>query len=290
MRKSLDSLIGQVQLSGIQVTSSATEIAASARQLEATVTEQAASIREVNATNIEITSTSENLMQTMGEVSKTVFDTASMAETGREKLNRMQSSMREFIDATSYISSKLGVINEKANKISGIVTTINKISDQTNLLSLNAAIEAEKAGEYGKGFSVVAREITRLSDQTAIATKDIEYMVKEMQSSVSSGVMEMDKFAEGVRRGVVSIETIGEQLGQVIDQVKTLSPRFEVVNKGMYMQVESARQISEAMEQLLTAADQTRDSLSEYKRVTEQLNAAVQVLQSEVSRFKLNRV
>jgi len=289
MRKSLDSLIGQVQLSGIQVTSSATEIAASARQLEATVTEQAASIREVNATNKEITSTSEDLMQTMGEVSKTVSDTASMAETGREKLNRMQSSMREFIDATSYISSKLGVINEKANKISGIVTTINKISDQTNLLSLNAAIEAEKAGEYGKGFSVVAREITRLSDQTAIATKDIEYMVKEMQSSVSSGVMEMDKFAEGVRRGVVSIETIGEQLGQIIDQVKTLGPRFEVVNKGMYMQVESARQISEAMEQLLTAAEQTRDSLSEYKRVTEQLNAAVQVLQNEVSRFKLNR-
>lgn len=289
MRKSLDSLIGQVQLSGIQVTSSTTEIAASARQLEATVAQQAASIREVNATNKEITSTSEDLMQTMGGVSKTVSDTATMAETGREKLNRMQSSMREFIDATGYISSKLGVINEKANKISGIVTTINKISDQTNLLSLNAAIEAEKAGEYGKGFSVVAREITRLSDQTAIATKDIEYMVKEMQSSVSSGVMEMDKFAEGVRRGVVSIETIGEQLGQVIDQVKTLSPRFEVVNKGMHMQVESARQISEAMEQLLTAADQTKDSLSEYKRVTEQLNAAVQVLQNEVSRFKLNR-
>ncbi|MCX5808496.1 MAG: methyl-accepting chemotaxis protein [Proteobacteria bacterium] len=289
MRESLHSLIGQVQLSGIQVTSSTTEIAASARQLEATVAEQAASIREVTATNKEITATSEDLMQTMGGVSKTVSDTASMAETGRDKLSRMQSSMREFIEATSYISSKLGVINEKANKISGIVTTINKISDQTNLLSLNAAIEAEKAGEYGKGFSVVAREITRLSDQTAIATKDIEYMVKEMQSSVSSGVMEMDKFAEGVRRGVVSIETIGDQLGQIIDQVKTLSPRFEVVNKGMHMQVEGAQQISEAMSQLLTAADQTKDSLSEYKRVTEQLNTAVQVLQNEVSRFKLNR-
>ena len=289
MRGSLDSLIGQVQLSGIQVTSSTTEIAASARQLEATIAEQAASIREVNATNKEITTTSEDLMRTMGGVSETVSDTASMAETGRDKLNRMQSSMREFIEATSYISSKLGVINEKANKISGIVTTINKISDQTNLLSLNAAIEAEKAGEYGKGFSVVAREITRLSDQTAIATKDIEYMVKEMQSSVSSGVMEMDKFAEGVRRGVVSIETIGDQLGQIIDQVKTLSPRFEVVNKGMHMQVEGAQQISEAMGQLLNAADQTKDSLSEYKRVAEQLNAAVQVLRNEVSRFKLNR-
>ncbi len=289
MRENLDALIGQVQLSGVQVTSSTTEIAASARQLEATVAEQAASIREVTATTKEIASTSEGLMKTIGEVNETVSDTASMAGTGRDKLGRMQASMREFIDATSYISSKLGVINEKANKISSIVTTINKISDQTNLLSLNAAIEAEKAGEYGKGFSVVAREITRLSDQTAIATKDIEYMVKEMQSSVSSGVMEMDKFAEGVRKGVVFIETIGEQLGQIIDQVKTLSPRFEVVNKGMRMQVEGAQEISEAMSQLSTSAEQTKDSLSEYKRVTEQLNAAVQVLQDEVSRFKLNR-
>jgi methyl-accepting chemotaxis protein len=289
MRKNLDSLIGQVQLSGIQVTSSTTQIAASARQLESTVAEQAASIREVTATTKKISGTSEDLMRTMGGVSDTASDTAGMAEEGRDSLNRMQLSMRAFIEATGYISSKLGIINEKANKISGVVTTINKISDQTNLLSLNAAIEAEKAGEYGKGFSVVAREITRLSDQTAIATKDIEYMVKEMQSSVSSGVMEMDKFAEGVRRNVEAVEIIGDQLGDIIDQARKLSPQFEVVSEGMHMQVEGAQQISEAMNQLSMAAEQTRDSLSEYKRVTEQLNSAVQVLQNEVSRFKLNR-
>ena len=288
MRANLDSLIGKVQLSGIQVTSSTTQIAASARQLEATVAEQAASIRQVTATTKEISSTSEDLMRTMGGVGTVASQTGDMAEEGRSSLNRMQSSMRDFIDATGYISSKLGVINEKANKISGIVTTINKISDQTNLLSLNAAIEAEKAGEYGKGFSVVAREITRLSDQTAIATKDIEYMVGQMQSSVSSGVMEMDKFAEGVRRNVEEVETIGDHLGDIIDRVHKLGPQFEAVTDGMHMQVEGARQISEAMRQLSTAAEQTKDSLSEYKRVTEQLNAAVQVLQSEVSYFKLN--
>jgi methyl-accepting chemotaxis protein WspA len=289
MTRNLDSLIGQVQLSGIQVTSSTTQIAASARQLESTVAEQAASIREVTAITNKISGTSEDLMQTMGGVSETASETAGMAEEGRDSLNRMQSSMRAFIEATGYISSKLGIINEKANKISGVVTTINKISDQTNLLSLNAAIEAEKAGEYGKGFSVVAREITRLSDQTAIATKDIEYMVKEMQSSVSSGVMEMDKFAEGVRRNVDAVEIIGDQLGDIIDQARKLGPQFEMVNEGMHMQVDGAQQISEAMNQLSTAAEQTRDSLFEYKRVTEQLNSAVQVLQNEVSRFKLNR-
>ena len=176
----------------------------------------------------------------MEGVSQTASETAGMGEEGRNKLSHMQSSMQEFIQATSYISSKLGIINEKANKISGIVTTINKISDQTNLLSLNAAIEAEKAGEYGKGFSVVAREITRLSDQIAIATKDIEYMVKEMQASVSSGVMEMDRFAEGVRRSVADVERIGDQLGLIIDQVKALGPQFESVAQGMHTQVEGA--------------------------------------------------
>jgi len=289
MRESLDSLIGQVQISGIQVNSSATEIAASARELEATVAEQAATIREVTATAKEISATSDNLMRTMEGVGQTASETAGMGEEGRDKLSLMQSSMRGFITATGYISSKLGLINEKANKISGIVTTINKISDQTNLLSLNAAIEAEKAGEYGKGFSVVAREITRLSDQTAIATRDIEYMVKEMQSSVSSGVMEMDKFAEGVRRSVEEVETVSDRLGSIIDQVKTLAPQFEGVNRGMHAQVEGAQQISEAMSQLSTAAEQTKDSLSEYKRVTEQLHSAVQTLQNEVSRFRSDR-
>lgn len=288
MRDHLNALIGQVQISGIQVTSSTTQIAASARQLEATVAEQAASIKEVTATTKEIASTSQELMKTMFDVSDTVSDTAAMTEAGRNKLDSMQSSMRDFIKATSYISSKLGIINEKANKISGIVTTINKISDQTNLLSLNAAIEAEKAGEYGKGFSVVAREITRLSDQTAIATKDIEYMVKEMQSSVSSGVMEMDKFTEGVRRGVEYIDKIGEQLGSIIDRVKALGPQFDTVNNGMKMQVDGAQQISEAMAQLSITAEQTKEALTEYKHVIEQLNNAVNILQQEVSKFKVS--
>jgi methyl-accepting chemotaxis protein WspA len=289
MRSSLDSLIGKVQLGGMQVTSSATEIAASARELEATVGEQAASIKQVTATTKDISDTSETLVRTVEGVGDAVSETASTAESGRDKLNRMELSMRDFIQATGYISTKLGVINDKANKISTIVTTINKISDQTNLLSLNAAIEAEKAGEYGKGFSVVAREITHLSDQTAIATKDIEYMVREMQSSVSSGVMEMDKFAEGVRRGVDETANIGIQLGRIIDQVKALRPQFESVTGSMHAQVEGAQQINQAMTQLSTMAEHTRDSLSEFKEVTEQLNEAVQVLRAEVSRFKLSQ-
>lgn len=284
----LDGLIGQVQRSGIQVTTSATEIAASARELEATVAEQAASTTEVTATSKEISATAEDLVRTMDGVGSSLNQTIQMAEGGRSDLTNMESAMRGLATATTSISGKLGTINDRANKISSVVTVINKISDQTNLLSLNAAIEAEKAGEFGRGFSVVAREISRLADQTAIATQDIEHVVKEMQTSVSAGVMEMDKFADEVRRGVGTVVTISNQLGGIIDQVREHGPQFATVKEGMHAQSVGAQQISEAMSELTVAADQTRESLHEFKLATEQLNEAIMGLQSEVARFRIS--
>jgi methyl-accepting chemotaxis protein WspA len=196
--------------------------------------------------------------------------------------------MHQLAQATTAISSKLGVISERANKISSVVATINKISDQTGLLALNAAIEAEKAGEHGRGFSVVAREISRLADQTAVSTHDIEGVVHEMQSSVSSGVMEMDRFSEEVRRRAEEVGTVGQQLAEIIEQVRVLAPQVEAVSEGMNAQTLGAQQISEAMIQLSQAAEQTKGSLQEFKQATEQLRGAVQGLQSEVATFRIS--
>ena len=267
---------------------SATEIAASARELEATVAQQAASTTEVTATSREISATADDLAQTMDGVNASLNETIGMAETGRSDLAQMETAMRELVKATTSISSKLAVINDRANKISNVVTTINKISDQTNLLSLNAAIEAEKAGEFGRGFSVVAREISRLADQTAIATQDIQQVVSEMQTSVATGVMEMDKFTDEVRRGVETMAAQSGQLARIIDQVRLHGPQFTAVKDGMYGQSQGAQQISEAMSQLSVAAEQTKESLHEFKLATEQLNEAISGLQSEVSRFRIS--
>jgi methyl-accepting chemotaxis protein WspA len=288
MVRNLDSLIGQVQKSGIQVTTSATEISASARELEATVAEQAASTKEVNATSLEISNLSKKLYKHVNQVSTSISDTSHVAETGRHNLMNMEKAMNDLTNATILLSSKLSIINDKAAKISAIVTTINKISEQTNLLSLNAAIEAEKAGDFGKGFSVVAREISRLADQTAIATKDIEYMVKEMQNSVSSGVIEVDKFGREVKINNSIIGNSVNDLNEIIDKVKLLLPEFESVTSSIQSQTSSAGQISEAMNQLTFVADQTKQSLTEYKKVTEQLNDAVRGLQNEVSKFRIS--
>lgn len=287
MAGSLRALLEKVQKSGNQVSEASSSISTSARELESTVAEQAASTREVTATTQEITATSETLSETMKGIAVAANDTSLMALSGKDNLERMESAMQGLTQATSSISSKLSIINDKANKISIVVTTINKISDQTTLLSLNAAIEAEKAGEYGRGFSVVAREISRLADQTAVATQDIEQMVREMQASVSSGVMEMDKFGQEVRSGVSEITEISDRLSIIIDSVNNLLPHFNQVEEGMEMQTEGAGQISEAMSQLSIAADQTKEALTEFKRSTGLLSDAVSLLQQEVSRFSL---
>lgn len=287
MVERLSTLVGEVQKSGIQVNTSVTEIATTAKQQQATASEIAATTTEIGATSKEISATSKELVKTMNEVSVVAEQSASLAGSGQVGLTRMEETMRHVMDAAGSINAKLAVLNEKAGNITQVVTTITKVADQTNLLSLNAAIEAEKAGEYGRGFAVVATEIRRLADQTAVATYDIEQMVKEIQSAVSAGVMGMDKFSEEVRRGMHEIEQVGGQLSQIIQQVEALAPRVESVNEGMQAQATGAEQITEALGQLSQAAHQTVDSLRQSSQALDGLNQVSTDLRSGVSRFKL---
>ena len=223
----------------------------------------------------------------MGEVSSVSENTAHLAGGGQAGLTRLEGTMRQIMEATANISAKLALLNEKTANINSVVTTINKVADQTNLLSLNAAIEAEKAGEYGHGFGVVATEIRRLADQTAVATYDIEQMVKEMQSAVSAGVMGMDKFNEEVRRGSEETRQVTGQLAEIIQQVQALTPRFESVNEGMQAQSAAAGQISDALGQLGETAQQSAQAFRQNTEAIEQLTATSHGLRDAVSQFKV---
>ena len=283
----LSELIGQVQQSGVQVNSSAVEIAAVAKQQQATANEVASTTTEISSTAKEMSATSTELLKTADQVSLVATETASLATQGKTNLARMEAIIQQINDASTAITSRLGVINEKAGNINTVVTTITKVADQTNLLSLNAAIEAEKAGEYGKGFSVVATEIRRLADQTAASSGDIERIVKEMTSAVAAGVMGMDKFAEEVRRGANEIGETRRQLDEVVTQVQSLAPNVETLHEGMRAQTQGAEQISDALSQLGEAARQTADSIRDSSRAVEQLNDATHGLQGAIARFKI---
>ena len=287
MTTSLNSLVARVRQASLGLSVSADDFAQSGRKQENSVSGLRDSAVRIAGAARGISDTSTQLLDTMEGVNLVAGQTAQVAAGGRSSLNELTSAMEKLQQATGSISMRLGTIREKASDISSVVTTITKIADQTNLLSINAAIEAEKAGDQGLGFLVLAREIRRLADQTAVATLDIEQMVRHMQSAVSAGVMEMDGFAAQVKRGAGVTTEVGTQLGQILQQVQSLSQRFDDVNGGMRSQSLGARQISEAMAELMAVAQSSADTLPEFNAAISRLRQAAHSLSEEISRFKL---
>jgi methyl-accepting chemotaxis protein WspA len=288
MIHSLASLLNQVRQSGIKVTSTSTAISASTRQFESTVNQQAAATNQTAATSREISTRSHEANDEVEEATAMTAGTTELAEQGRRSLEVVETDMRRLMDAAGLINDKLGDISQNAAGISGIVETITKVADQTNLLSLNASIEAEKAGEYGLGFSVVAGEISRLADQTAVAAMDIEEMVAEMRETVAGGVREVEGFVEDFKSGVGEVNRINRQIADIIDRVKALEPKFEAVRAAVHAQSGGAEDISAAMGQLADSATQTKDSLDDLNQAAQDLAEAVRGLNQEVSRFEID--
>jgi len=285
MFDNLRGLLNNVQKAGIQVTTSATEIAASAKQQEATGIEQAQTSVEILSTTKEISANTIELLKTMEDATAVADYTTSATAEAQNNLKRMDGTMQHMVAATDSINAKLAALSEKASNINSVLITITKVADQTNILSLNAAIEAEKAGDAGRGFSVVATEIRRLADQTSVSTWDIEQMLKEMQSAVSASVMGMDKFSEEIRRSVGEVRQVTDQLSGVMDQVQKLAPQFDAVLQGMQSQAVGAQQISETMMQLNDATQQTVESLKATSEAVHQLQYAAGDLQTSVANF-----
>ena len=285
MSNDLRGLIGRIQESSSTLIATATAMQATSTGQQEVVADFGASTSEAAAAVKQISSTSHELVRTMNEVNDMASRTGARAEEGRVNLDGMDTTMQELAKSTASFGAKLATINERATTINRVVGTMTKVANQTNLLSLNAALEAERAGEYGLGFRVVAREISRLADQTAVAALDIEAMVKEMQLSVKAGVIEMQSFSTQVHDGVSKIGEISSKLGEIISAVQGISGRFGQVTEGMRAQSQGAEQIREAMTRLSDGAERTAASLSEFNNATSKLHSAVGELSGEVSRF-----
>jgi methyl-accepting chemotaxis protein WspA len=285
MSNDLRGLIGSIQQSSSTLLATASAMQATNAGQQQVVTDFGSSSNEAAAAVKEISTTSQELARTMTEVNLMASQTGMRAEEGRIDLTGMDATMKELALSTGSFSAKLAIIDERASLINRVVGTMTKVANQTNLLSLNAALEAERAGKYGLGFRVVAQEISRLADQTAVAALDIEGMVKEMQRSVKAGVDEMHSFSAQVHNGVQKISDISLKLGEIISAVQGISGRFGQVTDGMRAQSQGAEQIREAMVRLSAGAERTASSLNEFNVATTKLHTAVGELNGEVSRF-----
>ena len=184
--------------------------------------------------------------------------------------------------ATATIAGSLNEIRSQASNINAVTLAVSKVADQTNLLSLNASIEAERAGDAGAGFAVVAREIRRLADRSANSSQEIERTVHEMQEAVSAGVAEVQALSVAVDQSVMASDRIREQFSEIITRVEAMTPRYEMVHLGMQNQNEGAKQISQAMWQLTESSAQTSEATAELNQVSLELHKAVGVLKRRI--------
>lgn len=287
MMESLGQLVKQVQVLGESVASSADELESGVLEHQATVTQQASIARSLTRSAETILGTSQELADSVSGVSKAADETAELAARSQRALAVMNESNALVDESSAKVVKRLRVLSEKASNISSVLTTINKVADQTNLLSLNAAIEAEKAGEAGRGFGVVAQEIRRLADQTAVSTLDVESMIKQMQVAVQEGVEEMDDFVAQVRGRASEVEGVAKQLRYVIEAVEMMIPQFDIFSQGMDEQSGLSREISGSLNMLHEQAEGAVDSIHHSLLTLHELRDLVYVMQQGVARFKV---
>lgn len=272
-------MLRAIQSSGTHVSESFVQIAASGEQIEAMATEQATTSAQITASSTKIATIANQLKRDISHVVCEAGQVQTSASHGETEMVAMSDAMIQLEEATQQVDQQLEIIHERAKDIDQVVLAMTKVSDQINLLSLNAAIEAEKAGEAGTGFSVVAREIRRLADKSAIATLEIETLIKEMQAAVGTGVNQMDQFTQQVEKGIGSTAVVTRQLSEVISSVKALLPPLNQIKQGILTQSDGAEQIRDAMTQLSIGTEQTVQSLQDNNSALMQLQVAAEGLQ-----------
>ena len=283
----LTDMLGRVRAASGTIVSSTGDVLGSTRQEEHAVREFAASVQRVAAETSQINASSRQLSTTMVGLARSAEFAATTATAGRTALVDLGKQMGRLNEGGRGVASRLEAIRERAARIDSMVAAITKVANQTNLLAVNAAIEAEKAGVVGHGFQVVAREIDRLATQTAASVLEIEETVIAVQQAVTEGVVEMSHFIDLVDDGCGTANGVASQMGLIIRQAEELRAEFEQVAHSVESQSQGVEQVNAAMAGVVDGAARTAAAVDRSAAVSATLDDAARDLESNIRHFRL---
>ena len=285
--EALRSLVATINKTAVEVSTAVELTQSTATRLSDASTHQA---REISSANAAITDMAESMESVYSDAS----NSAEVAERSREIAQRGAAivrnttqgmdSIREQIQETSKRIKRLG---ESSQEIGDIVGLITEIADQTNILALNAAIQASTAGEAGRGFAVVADEVQRLAERASNATKQIEALVKTIQADTSEAVHSMEQSTAGVVKGAKLAEDAGEALTQIEDVSRELATLIKGISESARTQAAVAKDVSNTMNVIQEITQQTSEGTEETSTSIGNLNKMAAELRKSVSGFKL---
>ncbi len=250
-----------------------------------------------NAQSSEIRSTGDAVLamaRQIGEVSGSAAESATVArqslaaaEDGQRAVQNSITGMNEIREQIQETSKRIKRLGESSQEIGEIIELISDITEQTNVLALNAAIQAASAGEAGRGFSVVAEEVQRLAERSGEATKQIGALVRTIQTDTQDAVAAMEKSTEGVVEGAKLSDAAGQSLANIGRVSRQLAELIEAISRTTSVQARSAGGMASSMEHMLVVNEQTSEGTRRTAASIQQLGALALELKNSVARFKV---
>ena len=250
-------LIRQTQESSKRLAASSNDILAATEQQASGAAEQAASISETTATMEELASTYRQIAENADHVVRIAEASLGSAENGQHAVANTLEAMEEIKTRTRASANRILALGEHSQQISQVLAIINSIADQTKILALNAAIEAARAGDAGKGFSVVATEIRKLAESVVESTGEISGIMTEIQSSANDLVISTEQELKQVQTGVDLAHTTGESLGSILELVEQTTVAAKEISAATQQQKSATDQVVKAMREVAAVAQQT---------------------------------
>jgi methyl-accepting chemotaxis protein len=280
-------LVSAVTSGVVQLGSSVGEIATTSRQYSATATEQASAVAEINATISEIRQASQVAAASAKRVADSADDAARIGQLGRDKLAETNDTMRTINERVGGIASQILQLADRTAQIGAIVDAVNDLAEQSNLLAVNASIEAAKAGDQGRGFAVVATEVRSLAEQSKRATQQIRGILADVQRATQSTIMateEGTKRSDDGRRSLDAARVVVENLASALQES---SARAREIAAAVSQQAAGIAQMASALENVTQAGRDSTAGVKQLERAVQELSSLSETLQHSTARFQI---
>lgn len=283
----LRSLVGNVQATATRVAQTTSAVESTSTELLAASTEQ---LREIRETGQSVLDMAQRINQVSGQAQESAqVARASLqaAESGLQAVEDAIGGMNAIRDQIQETSKRIKRLGESSQEIGEITELISDITEQTNVLALNAAIQAASAGEAGRGFSVVAEEVQRLAERSADATRQIAALVKAIQTDTQDAVAAMERSTQGVVEGAKLSDNAGNALTEIDRVSRRLAELIEQISSATSREAESANEVAGNIQHIFAVTEQTGEGTRSTAQQVRELSAMAEELRQSVARFKI---